>query len=97
MACREKKERKRWEVTFEKKHTRDVSKLEFTLLDYTHTRAIIEGARGMGHALSQRSLPVSSPSCQHLPAGGQSCVCRCEASARSASPKHLFAQRAVKR
>lgn len=70
----ERKKRKSWEVTFEKKHTRDVSKLEFTLLDYTHTRAIIEGAHGMGRALSQRSLPGSSPSCQHLPAGGQSCL-----------------------
>lgn len=35
MAQREKRERERsWKVTFEMKHTRDVSKLEFTLLDY---------------------------------------------------------------
>lgn len=34
MARRKKKERKSWKVTFERKHTRVVSKLEFTLLDY---------------------------------------------------------------
>lgn len=29
-----KRERRNWKVTFEMKHTKDVSKLEFTLLDY---------------------------------------------------------------
>lgn len=36
-------ERKRWKVTFERKHTRDVSKLEFTLLDRNWAGAIITG------------------------------------------------------
>jgi hypothetical protein len=40
---REKKERKSWKVTFEKKHSRDVSKLGFTLLDYSYASAILEG------------------------------------------------------
>lgn len=77
--AKRKKERKSWKVTFEKKHTRDVSKLEFTLLDYNYTRAITDGEHGMGCGLPRGSLPESSPSCQHLPAGGQSCVCRCKA------------------
>lgn len=77
---REKKERKSWKVTFEKKHTRDVSKLEFTLLDYNYTSAIIEGEHGMGPDLPQRSPQEPSPSHQHLPAGGQNCVSRGEAS-----------------
>lgn len=43
-----KKERKSWKVTFEKKHSRDVSKLEFTLLDYNYTSAITEGSAWNG-------------------------------------------------
>lgn len=40
---REKKERKSWKVIFEKKYSRDVSKLGFIFLDYSYVSVIFEG------------------------------------------------------